>query len=59
METELYLNTPTYEKDKEYTECEYCCGDGWVNSTGLDSGNESNEIFTCPRCHRLQFLSCF
>jgi DnaJ-class molecular chaperone len=27
---ELSYNTPLYEKDKEYTECELCDGDGWL-----------------------------
>jgi DnaJ-class molecular chaperone len=28
--SELEYNTPIFDKDKQYTDCELCDGDGWL-----------------------------
>lgn len=43
MESELIYNTPIFSKDKEYTECERCDGDGWIEMY--------EEKMTCPICN--------
>lgn len=47
--TELQRNTPVFEKDKEYAECEMCCGDGWVNNP-MCNGDDRNSQLDCPVC---------
>jgi DnaJ-class molecular chaperone len=46
---EISYNTPIFGKDKEYTECEFCDGDGWVwfEEEGYDD-----------RRHQIACLNC-
>jgi hypothetical protein len=46
---ELSYNTPIF-KDAKYTECEYCCGDGWIFDP-LTNGQEKSEHIDCPKCN--------
>lgn len=39
--------SPKDEKEKRYTECEYCDGDGYVDINMDDMW----ETLTCPKCH--------
>lgn len=49
MESELSYNTPIFSKDVEYTECEYCFGDGWIYLEY--DPNNTKDTCTCPACH--------
>lgn len=49
IEFESTYNTPSYGKDKEYCECEYCSGDGWVEH--FYDGSASQQALTCPKCN--------
>ncbi len=39
--------SPPNEKEKKYTECEYCDGDGWI----IDVVYLDEQRVTCPKCH--------
>lgn len=43
-------NQPSFSKDVEYTECEYCCGDGFIHSGTLDDDGYFEEV-NCPTCN--------
>lgn len=47
---ELSYLTPLFDKDKEYTECENCCGDGQIMTAHLYPGGHTECIETCPEC---------
>jgi len=45
------MNTPLYDKDREYTDCETCYGDGQIMTAKLYPGGHTEVIETCPTCH--------
>lgn len=52
MDSELFLNTPTFPKDTEYAECERCDGTGKVDLLFEDeSDGISTEKMTCWECN--------
>jgi len=48
MQDERSYNQPTFDKDKEYTECEDCCGTG----TQYECDEQGNQCIPipCGRC---------
>jgi len=39
--------SPPNEKEKRFTECEHCDGDGWI----VDVVYLDEQRVTCPKCH--------
>ncbi len=43
------LNEPD-QKEKEFTECEYCQGDGWIYFDPDANSNDEDKC-DCPKCN--------
>jgi len=46
------MNTQVFDKDKRYSECERCDGDGWLfGDIDDEDDNGDQRKYTCPNCN--------